>query len=194
MKVEPVVLEGGFVRLEPLDDAHVPGLGHAGQSDDIWRYMPIRMNDEASASGWLQIARVWLAAQEGLAFATLDRETGEVVGSTAFLAASPPNLRVEIGATWVTPSRQRSPVNTEAKYLMLCHAFEVWRCNRVEFKTDSRNDKSRKALLRIGAREEGIWRNHMVMPDGHLRHSVYFSVLPSEWPEVKAALEARLAR
>ncbi len=101
---------------------------------------------------------------------------------------------MEIGWTWVAPAWQRSAVNTEAKLLMLEHAFERLGCHRVEFKTDSRNERSRRALLRIGARQEGIFRNHVVMPDGQLRHSVYFSIVDEEWPAVKAALQAKLLR
>ena len=192
MKIEPVVLEGTAVRLETLAPRHVPGIVRAGAAEEIWRWMPMRLSDEASARGWLTIADTWLATQQGLVFATVDRASGEVVGSTGFLAASPPNRRVEIGATWITPSFQRSPVNTEAKYLMLRHAFEAWDCLRVEFKTDALNQKSRNALLRIGATAEGIHRSHMVMPDGRVRDSAWFSVVREEWPRVKAGLEARM--
>lgn len=194
MKIEPVELEGEAVRLEPLAERHLEGLVRAGGPEEIWRWMPMRIADLEGARGWLRIAETWLASQQGLVFATLDRGTGEVVGSTGFLAASPPNRRVEIGATWITPAHQRSPVNTEAKFLMLRHAFEGWSCLRVEFKTDARNERSRNALLRIGATAEGVHRAHMVMPDGRVRDSAWFSVIASEWPAVKAGLEARMAR
>ena len=135
-----------------------------------------------------------LAKGTVLPFTTIDRKTGRIVGSTSYLAIEPAHKRLEIGGTWITPSHQRSPVNTEAKLLQLSHCFEVLGCNRVEFKTDSRNAKSRAALARIGAVEEGTFRAHMVMPDGALRTSVYFSVIASEWPGVKARLLQKLAR
>jgi RimJ/RimL family protein N-acetyltransferase len=135
-----------------------------------------------------------LAAGSILPFATIDQMSGRIVGSTCYLAIEPAHKRLEIGGTWITPSHKRSPVNTEAKLLQLTHCFEVLGCNRVEFKTDARNAESRAALARIGAVEEGTFRAHMVMPDGQLRSSVYFSVIASEWPEVKARLVQRSAR
>ena len=194
MKLEPVRLEGRFVRLEPLSAEHAPGLVHAGEDESIWRHMPFRIASEEDARGWIRVASGMLAAGVGLVFATHDRESGELVGSTGFLAAAPEHGRVEIGATWITPGRQRTAVNTEAKYLMMRHAFECWGCLRVEFKTDSRNQRSRAALARIGAREEGTLRAHMLLPDGRRRDSVYFSVIESEWPDVKQRLEGMLDR
>jgi len=129
-----------------------------------------------------------------LPFATIERASGRIVGTTSYLAIEPAHKRLEIGGTWITPSHQRSPVNTEAKLLQLTHCFEVLGCNRVEFKTDSRNARSRVALARIGATEEGTFRAHMVMPDGVLRSSVYFSVIASEWPVMKQRLVQKLAR
>jgi N-acetyltransferase len=135
-----------------------------------------------------------LAKGTALPFTTIERHSGRIVGSTSYLAIEPAHKRLEIGATWVTPSHQRTAVNTEAKLLQLGHCFEVLGCNRVEFKTDARNDRSRAALARIGAVEEGTFRAHMVMPDAALRSSVYFSVIASEWPAVKERLVRRLAR
>ncbi len=192
MKIEPVDLEGEAVRLETIAERHVAGIVRAAAPEEIWRWMPMRFQEEESARGWVKIADSWIATQQGLVFATVDRASGEVVGSTGFLAASPPNRRVEIGATWITPAFQRSPVNTEAKYLMLRHAFETWDCLRVEFKTDALNQASRNALLRIGATAEGIHRSHMVMPDGRVRDSAWFSIIQREWPAVKTGLEARM--
>jgi RimJ/RimL family protein N-acetyltransferase len=192
MKIEEVTLEGESVRLEPLSERHVPAFARAAAHDDIWRYMPFHLGSEESVAGWVAVADQWLAVGEGLVFATILRDTDELVGSTSFMAASPENRRVEIGSTWVTPERQRSVVNTEAKYLMMRHAFETWGCMRVEFKTDSLNQKSRNALLRIGAAEEGTHRSHMVMPDGRIRDSVYFSVTDAEWPKVRSRLEGML--
>jgi RimJ/RimL family protein N-acetyltransferase len=131
-------------------------------------------------------------AGQALPFATIDKASGRVVGSTRFAAIEPQHRRVEIGWTWVAPRWQRTPVNTEAKYLMLRHAFEQWGCVRVEFKTDVLNTRSRQALLRIGAKEEGTLRSHMITATGRIRDTVYFSVLASEWPAVRAALNAKL--
>jgi RimJ/RimL family protein N-acetyltransferase len=130
---------------------------------------------------------------ESVAFATVERSSGRVIGSTRFMNIDRVNRRVEIGSTWIAPAWQRTAVNTEAKYLMLRHAFEVWGCFRVELKTDALNQKSRNAILRIGAKEEGTLRRHVLTWTGRVRDSVYFSILDSEWPEVKARLEDRLA-
>jgi RimJ/RimL family protein N-acetyltransferase len=126
-------------------------------------------------------------------FVTVAKAIGRVVGSTSYLNIDRQHRRVEIGGTWTTPAWQRSAINTEAKYLQLRHAFETLGCIRVEFKTDALNSKSRQALARIGATEEGTFRNHMIMPDGRIRHSVYFSITDDEWPRVKAHLEGLLA-
>jgi RimJ/RimL family protein N-acetyltransferase len=139
----------------------------------------------------------WLHQQSigaSVCFVTIDRATNQAAGSTTYMNIDASNHRLEIGGTWIAPRWQRTAVNTEAKHLMLRHAFEVLGCIRVEFKTDSLNEKSRTALLRIGAKQEGVFRNHMIMPDGRIRHSVYFSIIDSEWPQVKADLEARLAQ
>src|ERR1700688_2877130 len=119
--------------------------------------------------------------------------SGQLIGSTRFMNIDHPNRGVEIGSTWIVPARQRTAVNTEAKYLMLRHAFDVWNCIRVELKTDALNQRSRNAILRIGAKEEGTLRKHLITWTGRVRDSVYFSILDTEWPEVKAKLEAMLA-
>jgi RimJ/RimL family protein N-acetyltransferase len=194
VKIEPVALSGRHVRLVPLAEEHVGPLARAGRHDSLWRYMPFRIDSEEDAARWVGYADTMLAGQEGLVFATLDAETDELVGSTGFLAAAPTHRRVEIGATWVVPGRQRSAVNTEAKYLMLGHAFETWGCRRVEFKTDALNHRSRRALGRLGAREEGTLRAHMSMPSGRIRDTVYFSILEDEWAGVKVRLESMLNR
>lgn len=187
--IEPVTLEGTHVRLEPADAEHVDRLWAAAQHHEIWRYMPFRMDDRAAMSFLVDFTRA-----SGLGFATIDRETGEVVGGTAFLAPDPGNRHLEIGSTWITPAHQRSAVNTEAKLLQLTHAFERLGCARVEFKTDARNERSRAALLRIGATEEGTFRKHMLMPDGVWRDSVWFSIVDSEWPSARERIEGLLAR
>jgi RimJ/RimL family protein N-acetyltransferase len=194
MPIEPVALEGRHVRLEPLAPAHAPALWAAGDYAEIYRYMPYVLRSEADVREFIAVMQQQQAAGAGLSFATVACRAEQIIGTTSFLAADLAHRRAEIGATWITPAHQRTPINTEAKYLMLRHAFETLGLLRVEFKTDSLNTRSRTALLRIGAVEEGTFRNHMVMPDGRSRHSVYFSIIASEWPAVKARLEGLLER
>ena len=192
MDLTPVVLQGRHVRLEPLALHHHEGLCAAGLAPEVWRWIPYQVTTPEQMRTYIETG---LRDQErGLAmpFATLDAATGSVIGSTRFMNIDAPNLRVEIGSTWLAPARQRTAANTEAKYLMLRHAFEVWDCNRVEFKTDSLNTQSRAALLRIGATEEGTFRNHVITAEGRIRHSVYFSITADEWPDRKARLERML--
>ena len=191
---DPVTLEGNHVRLEPLTMAHLPRLVEIGLEGDIFRWyaQPIRTPEDMKAL--VDYALEEQGAGRSLPFATIERETGLAVGSTRFMTIDRPNRTVEIGYTWIAPAWQRTAINTEAKYLMMRCAFEEWGCNRVGLKTDSLNERSRRAIARIGAKEEGILRNHMVTSSGRLRHSVYFSVIREEWPGVKAALEARLQR
>jgi N-acetyltransferase len=193
MLIGPVTLDGHQVRLEPVSLAHVPALWRAGAHEEIWRYLPYTMRSEDEMRAYVASE---LAKQEvGLVvrFATVARAIAQSVGSTSYLNIDRQHRRVEIGGTWITPAWQRSAINTEAKYLQLRHAFETLGCIRVEFKTDSLNTPSRRALARIGATEEGIFRNHMIMPGGRIRHSVYFSITHDEWPRVKAHLEGLLA-
>ena len=195
MKIVPVTLEGGFVRLEPLSLAHHAALCEVGLDETIWRWnprMPVRTPDDMRR--YIDSALDQQARGESLPFATIERTSGRPVGSTRFAEINVENRRVEIGYTWIAPACQRTAVNTEAKYLMFRHAFETWACVRVELKTDSLNERSRNAIARVGAKEEGIFRNHMVTHSGRLRHSVYFSIIDSEWPAVKADLQAKLAR
>jgi RimJ/RimL family protein N-acetyltransferase len=189
MKIAPVSLEGRHVRLESLRAEHADGLVAAGTGHGLFRYFPFSLDDEPAMRAFVSTALEGLARGTTLPFATIDRASGRIVGSTSYLAIEPAHKRLEIGATWITPSFQRGPANTEAKLLQLAHCFEVLGCNRVEFKTDARNARSRAALARIGAVEEGTFRAHMVMPDGALRASVYFSVVAREWPAVKRRLE-----
>lgn len=192
MQIEPVVLESAHVRLEPLAEAHEAGL--AAVLDPTltqWFTKPMLTRDDAR-----EFIHEGLAAQRAgsaLPFATIDKATGKVIGSTRFGNIDRPNRHVEIGWTLVARPYQRSSVNTEAKLLMLTHAFERWDCIRVEFKTDSLNIQSRTALTRLGATEEGIFRNHMVCASGRIRHSVYFSITMEEWPAVKQRLIRRIA-
>jgi N-acetyltransferase len=194
MRVEPVTLAGAHVRLETMREAHADGLVAAGCGKGLFRFFPFSLEGEEAMRAYVKGNAAALASGLVLPFVTIELATKRVVGATSFLAIDPGNKRLEIGATWISPTHQRSPVNTEAKLLQLTHCFEVLGCNRVEFKTDERNEKSRSALARIGAKEEGRFRAHMVMPDGHLRTSVWFSVIAPEWPAVKQHLEQKLAR
>jgi RimJ/RimL family protein N-acetyltransferase len=194
MRIEPVVLEGRHVRLEPLTLAHHAALWEAGSDARIFQWFPAPVRSAEEMRVWIETALAQQAAGIALPFVTVEKASGSVAGSTRFNNFDTANRRVEIGWTWLAPRFQRTPCNTEAKYLMLRHAFEALGCNRVEFKTDSLNEASRRALLRIGAKEEGIFRNHMVTASGRLRHSVWFSVIAEEWPAVKTELERRLGR
>ncbi|MFO1053088.1 MAG: GNAT family protein [Planctomycetota bacterium] len=186
-------LRDGQVRLSPTGAGDVDSLWQASLGADPWRYAPVqpRSRDQLAAV----IARMEDQRRAGLACAfTIRIPDGTVVGSTAYLARDAVHRRVEIGATWLALPFRRSAVNTSCKLLLLDHAFGPMDCVRVEFKTDARNQLSRAALARLGAREEGTLRAHMVMPDGVLRDSVYFSILASEWPDLRASLAARRSR
>jgi N-acetyltransferase len=193
MAVEPVTLEGAHVRLEPLSLAHHAGLTEVGLGEELWRWIsaPVRTPDEMRA--YIETALKEQAAGTALPFATVERRTGRAIGSTRYGNVDRSNHRVEIGWTWIAGPWQRTAVNTEAKYLMLRHAFETLGCIRVELKTDSLNERSRNAILRIGAKEEGTFRNHMITSSGRIRHTVYYSIIDSEWPAVKARLEEKLS-
>jgi N-acetyltransferase len=192
--LEPVTLSGARVRLEPLAAGHIDALADVGLDPAIWTWGIAPVSSRADMRDYVETALSWQRQGTALPFAMVDAATGRAIGSTRFAAADAANRRLEIGWTWITPAFQRTPVNTEAKYLMLRHAFEALGCNRVELKTDALNEASRRAMLRIGAREEGTLRRHMVVAGGRLRDTVYFSVIRDEWPEVKARLEERLAR
>lgn len=191
MKVEPVVLEGEHVRLVPLERAHAEGVA-AFLDDTLTTYYQKPFRKLADAREMIEDALKAQSAGTALAFTTIERASGKIAGGSRFLNIRAHDRVAEIGFTYVGRAWQRSAVNTEAKLLMLTHAFETWNVNRVEFKTDSLNAQSRQALTRLGAIEEGTLRNHMLMSDGRLRHSVYFSILPDEWPGVRAKLVARL--
>ena len=194
MVVEPLILEGRHVRLEPLRLDHQGGLCEVGLDEDLWRWTTTLIRTPEEMRLYIETAIAEEAAGMSLPFATIEKASGRVIGSTRYGNIDRVNRRVEIGWTWIGRGYQRTPANTEAKYLMLRQAFETWGCIRVEFKTDSLNERSRNALERIGAKEEGTLRNHMITYTGRLRHSVYFSIINSEWPTVKIALEEKLAR
>ncbi len=192
----PLTLEGSVVRLEPIRPDHAQLFWQVSRDalDDIFRWIPYRMKTPEDIRLVVEKALAEQQRGESVVFATVERGSGQVIGSTRFMNIDRANRRMEIGSTWIAPAWQRTAVNTEAKYLMLRHAFEVWQCMRVELKTDALNQKSRNAILRIGAKEEGTLRRHVITWTGRVRDSVYFSILDSEWPEVKAKLEAMLAR
>ena len=190
MRVEPVTLEGDVVRLEPLSlERHLEPLLEIGLDSDLWRWTIVKIEAADDLRRYLERALHEQAAGHALPFATVERAGGLVVGSTRFGAISVPNRRVEIGWTWIARPWQRTRVNTEAKYLMMRHAFETWGCVRVELKTDVRNERSRRAMLRLGCKEEGVYRKHVITERGTTRDTVYYSVVDDEWPAVKARLE-----
>jgi N-acetyltransferase len=192
----PVTLEGRAVRLEPLSHAHLPGLCEVGLDPAIWKWYAWQCLTPDDMRRFVDIALDEQSRRVSLPFATVAKGSAHdrVIGSTRFMTIDPKHRKCEIGTTWIAPAFQRTAVNTEAKLLMLRHAFDVWNCVRVEFKTDSLNEPSRKAIVRLGAKEEGTHRNHMITWTGRLRHSVYFSIIDSEWPGVRGRLEAGLGR
>jgi N-acetyltransferase len=190
--VTPVTLHGSIVRLEPLAVGHGEGLAEVGLDPVVWRWTIARPKTVEDIRAWIETALGGQRAGTELPFATVEQATGRPIGSTRFLSIAPEHRRLEIGWTWVAPAWQRHGANQEAKYLQLRHAFEDLGANRVEFKTDSRNEKANPALLSIGATFEGTFRNHIIMPEGPLRHSNYYAVVVEEWPRVKAMLEARI--
>jgi RimJ/RimL family protein N-acetyltransferase len=194
MKITPLTLSGRHIRLEPLTAAHADALWAIGQDEGVWSLNPEPVRSLDAMRAYVAQALDEQARGISLPFATILQESNQALGSTRFGNIVTAHRVAEIGWTWITPAWQRTYVNSEAKYLMLRHAFETWHCNRVEFKTDSLNTRSRNAILRLGATEEGTFRNHIITASGRLRHSVYFSIIDSEWPAVKARLESYLAR
>jgi N-acetyltransferase len=189
--VQPVVLQGEGVRLEPLQAEHANGLYNRGRTAADWIYLPRPcFIDLADARQWIDEAN---AAADQLPFAIVETGRDRVVGSTRYLTIRPEHRSLEIGWTWLGQEWQRTAINTEAKLLLLKHAFEQLGCVRVEFKTDARNERSQAALLRIGATREGVMRSHMIVQNNYRRDSVYFSIIESEWPKVKKRLEALTA-
>jgi len=191
----PVTLTGKEVRLEPLSRTHIHDLAVAGRDESIWKYMLYaNLSNEPAMGEWVEDL---LKRQKGgtdLPFAAVHLQSGRVVGATRFLEMRPEHLSLEIGGTWYDPEFQRTAVNTECKYLLLSYAFEKLKCIRVQFKSDKRNIASIRAIERLGAVQEGVLRNHYILPDGTLRDSVFFSILDKEWPGIKLKLEEILAR
>jgi RimJ/RimL family protein N-acetyltransferase len=192
MEISPVILEGQHVRLEPLLQAHEESLIAAAVDGELWNSTVTIVPSRATMAAYISSALDAQAQGHELPFVIIRKSSGQVVGSTRFYRIEQEHRRVEIGYTWLAASAQRTGVNTEAKLLLLTHAFERLRCIRVEFITDVLNQHSRAAILRLGAKQEGVLRNHMIMPNGRLRNSVCFSIIDAEWPEVKARLESKL--
>ena len=192
MHIKQTTLQGRGVRLEPLTQEHLSGLAEAILDGELWKIPVTSVPHPVDLPQFLQNTETLFREGKELTFATIDDGSGKVVGSTSFRNINSAHKRVEIGFTFIAQSWQRSHINTEAKYLMFTHAFEQWQCNRVELLTDFLNLKSRAAITRIGAREEGILRSHMLMRDGRIRDSVIFSLIASEWPQAKARMEAWL--
>jgi RimJ/RimL family protein N-acetyltransferase len=193
--ISPVILNGKYVRLEPMTEDHIPGLAEIGVGQTFWDFMLYgRMDSVEDMRNWVR--DILSRAQNGtdLPFVAIHLASGKVAGATRYLNIMPKDRGLEIGGTWYGTEYQRTPVNTECKYLLLTHAFERLGCIRVQLKTDLRNVRSQNAIERIGAKREGILRNHMILPSGQFRDSVFYSILDSEWPEVKKRLEAILAR
>jgi RimJ/RimL family protein N-acetyltransferase len=195
MEVKPIVLTGKHVCLEPMTEAHIPALAEIGVGQDFWNFMLYgRMDSEEDMRDW--VLDILSRAETGtdLPFVAIHLASGRVAGATRYLNIMPKDRGLEIGGTWYGLEFQRTSVNTECKYLLLRHAFETLGCIRVQLKTDLQNERSQKAIERIGAVKEGVLRNHMILPDGRYRHSVFYSILDTEWPDVKKRLEAMMAR
>ncbi len=192
MNVKPVKLDGKYVTLEPMSLEHVDELASVGLDPSLWEFTVDRISTREGMQAFVERALSDKLSGSALPFVTKISDSDKIVGSTRFGNIDAANRKVEIGWTWVAAGSQRSFVNTEAKLLMLTHAFEVWQCIRVEFKTDATNLRSRAAILRLGAKEEGILRNHMITDSGRFRDSVYFSILDTEWPDVKRRLTEKL--
>jgi N-acetyltransferase len=192
MEVTPVTLTGKIVQLQPLTFGHVPGL-FAVSVPSIWKYMLYGdITTEGDMRRWVEDMLIRAKTGADLPFAVIDLASGREAGATRYLEIRPQHKGLEIGGTWYGPKYQRTRVNTECKYLLLKHAFETLGCIRVQFKSDSRNERSITAIKRIGAKAEGILRNHMILQEGEYRHSAYFSIIADEWPEVKKELEVKL--
>jgi len=190
LEVKPVTLIGRHVCLEPMTEAHVPRLTEIGAGQTFWDFMLYgNIESEEDMRNWVR--DILSRAEKGtdLPFVAIQLASGRVAGATRYLNIMPKDRGLEIGGTWYGTEFQRTPVNTECKYLLLKHAFETLGCIRVQLKTDSRNERSQKAIERIGAKKEGVLRNHMILPDGRFRHSVFYSILDTEWTDVKQRLE-----
>ena len=190
--IPPVTLTGKYVRLEPMTEAHIPALAAIGTGQDFWHFMLYgEMRTDADMRNWVLDI---LSRKGDVPFVAVHLASGRVAGATRYLNVVPKDRGLEIGGTWYGPEFQRTAVNTECKYLLLRHAFETLGAIRVQIKTDARNVRSQKAIERIGAVKEGVLRNHMILPNGVIRDSVYYSIIDSEWPSVKVRLEEMMKK
>lgn len=192
--IRPAALGGRYVRLEPMSLDHLTALTEAGADPAIWQWLSVTGATPEAMKVFVSDALEAQARGSAVPFTVFEQASGKVVGSTRFGAIEPAHRRAEIGWTWLNRRVQRTPLNTEQKYLMLRHAFETWGLMRVEFKTHALNEKSRRAIARIGAVQEGVLRQHMIGHDGRIRDTVYFSIIDRDWPAVKLGLEQNLAR
>jgi RimJ/RimL family protein N-acetyltransferase len=189
-----ITLTGSSVELQPLQREHAAALVQAAADGELWNLKVTNVPGPETVDTYINVALAGREAGSMIPFAIVRRDTGQVVGSTRFWKVDRVNRKLEIGHTFLAQSTQKSGVNTEAKLLLLTYAFEVLDCVRVQFTTDELNEKSRAAILRLGAVQEGIVRHERIMPDGRKRNSVRFSIIDSEWPQVKANLQAKLLR
>ena len=192
MQIKPITLEGEFVRLAPLQLKHLAELFEAANDETLWIWTNNNVKTREDMLRYIETALGEFERKVSLPFITIEKSSGKIIGSTRFGNIEPAHRKAEIGWTWINPHWQRTAINTEAKLLMLIHAFETWKCVRVELKTDVLNDKSRNAILRLGAKEEGIFRQHLITDAGRFRDSIYFSIIDSEWQTVKAGLQEKL--
>ena len=192
MDASPITLEGQHVRLEPLTQAHAEPLIAAAADGELWNTQVTIIPAPAGMKGYIQAALDGQSQGRELPFIIISKSSNQVAGTTRFYEISCADRKATIGYTWLAKSAQRTPINTEAKLLLLTHAFETWKCVRVELVTDVLNEQSRAAILRLGAKQEGILRKHLILPSGRVRDSVIFSIVDDEWPDVKASLQNRL--
>lgn len=189
MDCTPVTLSGKSVTLEPLQTSHLLEIQAAARDGELWKLFFTTVPSPETTQKWLDIALDMQEQQKALPFVVRDHRSGNIVGSTRFCNIEHQHQRVEIGYTWYAASLQRSSINTESKLLLLSHAFEIWNCIAVEFRTDWFNKRSQAAIERLGAKRDGILRNHTILPDGRIRDTVVYSILQNEWPGVKQNLQ-----
>ena len=195
LEVKPVVLQGKYVKLEPMSEAHTNALAEIGVGQSFWDFMVYgNMNSSEDMGNWVRDILSRAETGTDVPFVAIQLASGRVAGATRYMNIMPKDCGLEIGGTWYGLDFQRTVVNTECKYLLLQHAFETLDCIRVQLKTDLRNERSQKAIERIGAVKEGVLRNHMILPDGRIRHSVFYSILDTEWEGVKKRLEEMMKR
>lgn len=193
MNIQRISLAGKVIRLEPLRIEHAPALARVGLAPELWRLQPAPITTDDDMLAYVRQALEDEQRGLSLPFAIIDKATGALIGSTRYMDIAPAHRRLEIGATWLAPAFQRTAANTEAKLLLLTHAFETLGAMRIVFKTEVLNEPSRRALARLGATQEGVFRQHLLAASGRTRDMVYFAILESEWPAIKAGLQRRLA-